>query len=299
MYLNSDFTKNVINLFGCDENKEESQLKAEVLTNELTKAGTFTLKVNRLYNTYGEDYKSMCDIPGFLWYFRLVDKGMMPILDKRFPTLEDLYKLMEDQGYTESDINRFKNLPDSTVKYIKKNMETVVKEGTASYDLECDNWCAWMGDKTQPAPLEAVTYWKNHTETNDWYITIDGYETQGTKEVLNDKTVEEVKARLDELVTERVGEPLTAQDVEPAEFDQYGGVIMNKSMKDSNDEDTFMVTDHLGNTVAVDGMEKALETATAYRKARAEFQLSFFIWRKITEPDGYFAWREENIADYL
>lgn len=183
---------------------------------------------------------------------------------------------------------------DTTFKKISKSMILQAITSKNVYDA-----VKWLYDKTQPAPLEAITYWKNHTETNDWYITIDGYETQGTKEVLDDKTVEEVKARLDELVTERVGEPLTAQDVEPAEFDQYGGVIMNKSMKDSNDEDTFMVTDHLGNTVAVDGMEKAVETATAYRKARAEFQLSFFIWRKITEPDGYFAWREENIADYL
>ena len=107
------------------------------------------------------------------------------------------------------------------------------------------------------------------------------------------------KEILDELVTERVGEPLVSEDVEPADFDEYGGVIMNKSMKDADDEDTFLVTDYQGITVAVDGKDKALSTATAYRKARAEFQLSFFIWRKITEPDGYFAWREENTADYL
>ena len=55
-------------------------------------------------------------IPNFLWFFRLVDKDLMPKLDERFPTLEDIYKLMEDEGYTESEINKFKNLPNTTVK---------------------------------------------------------------------------------------------------------------------------------------------------------------------------------------
>ena len=68
----------------------------------------------------------------FYGFGRLVDKDLMPKLDERFTTLEDIYKLMEDEGYTESEINKFKNLPNSTVKKIKKNMETVVKEGTAS-----------------------------------------------------------------------------------------------------------------------------------------------------------------------
>ena len=66
-----------------------------------------------------------------------------------------------------------------------------------------------MGDKTIEAPLDAVTFWKNHTVTNDWRITKDGY----NEEYLTDKTVEEIKSRLQELITEKVEEPLVAQNV--------------------------------------------------------------------------------------
>lgn len=293
MNINNDFIQNIINLYDCDKDKEESQLKAEDLTKEYLETIN-VLGLNILYERHGNDYKSKITIPSFLWFFRLVDKDLMPILDERFPALEDIYKLMEDEGYTESEINKFKNLPNSRVKKIKKNMETVVKEGTASYDLESTNWSAWMGDKTIEAPLEAVTYWKNHTVTNDWRITKDYDE-----EYLTDKTVEEIKSRLQELITEKVGEPLVAQNVIPADFDQHGGLIINKNMKNAEDEDTFLVTDHHGGRVAVDGIEKAITTATEYRKKRAESQLSFSIHRKITEPDGYFAWRQETYSDYL
>ena len=74
---------------------------------------------------------------------------------------------------------------------------------------------------------------------------------------------------------------------------------MNKSMKDADDEDTFMVTNYNGDSFAVDGIEKAKETAIQFRKERAGFELSYYVYRKITEPGGYFAWRQENIADYL
>ena len=298
MYLNSDFTKNVINLFGCDEDKEESQLKAEVLTNELTKAGTFTLKVNRLYNTYGEDYKSMCDIPGFLWYFRLVDEGIMPILDKRFPTLEDIYELMEDEGYTESDINRFKNLPNSTVAFIKKNMETIVKEGTASYDLDCKNWCAWMGDKTIDAPLNAVTFWNDYTVTNTWKLTHNDSEEAG--DIYEDKTEEEMKEIVSTIAKDFFGDVLESTNTIPVDFDEKGGMIFNKtSLSEGTDEDTYMVTDGYGDEHIVDGKEKATEKATELVNEKIEIQFGIKIERKITEPDGYFAWREENRADYL
>ena len=76
-------------------------------------------------------------------------------------------------------------------------------------------------------------------------------------------------------------------------------LIINTELENAEDEDTFLVTNHLGNRVAVDGMEKAITTATEYRKKRAENQLSFSIHRKITEPDGYFAWRQETYSDYL
>jgi len=297
MYLNSDFTKNAINLFGCDEGKKESQLKAEVLTNELTKAGTFTLKVNRLYNTYGEDYKSMCDIPGFLWYFRLVDEGIMPILDKRFPTLEDIYKLMEDEGYTESDINRFKNIPNSTVEYIKKNMETVVKEGTASYDVDSYNWCAWMGDRTKPAPIEAVTFWKDYTETNTWKLTHDFSEELG--DIYEDKTQEEIKEIVSTLAKNFFGDVLESTRAIPIDFDEKGGQKFTKTFADGTDEDTYKITDYYGNDHMLDGKEKAIEKATELVNEKIKLQFGMRIERKITEPDGYFAWRQENREDYL
>jgi len=298
MYMNADMMKKTLNL--CDEAHKGYEIGLKILQDK----GYLSL-----YNEHGESHAGLMTIPEWLLVYRTFVNSYWP--EDKVKELEDAYSQEDNENDVtpsfKNDTALLKQLSDVYVTTTKDRNPDLTEEEIKSKDKQWwfdENqgpygYSFWMIDKTKPAPIEAVIYWNNHTVTNDWYITIDGYETQGTKEVLNNKTVEEIKARLDELVTERVGEPLASQDVEPVDFDEYGGVIMNKSMKDADDEDTFMVTDHLGNSVAVDGMEKAIETATAYRKAKAEFQLSFFIWRKITEPGGYFAWREENIADYL
>lgn len=294
MHLTLDFFKNGIELWGCDEGKEETQLKAEDLTKKLARTMS-SLGVNILYNRHGDEYKDTMTIPQLLWLFRLVDNGIMPELDKRFPTLEDVYKLMEDESYTESEINTYKNLPSSFVEQTKKNMETVVLEGTADYSVGTTNFISWFGDRTIPVPIEIVTFYNNHTVTNDWKIE----KANNQKEYLNNKTIEEVKDRLKEILTELVGEPLVSQDVIPVDYDEKGGLMFDKNMEDADDEDTFLVANNDGAMVPVDGIEKAISTATEYRKARIGSEFAIFVSRKLTEPDGYFAWREENTADFL
>ena len=299
MYINGDFIKNVINLFGCDEGKEEKQLKAEALTNQLTGAMT-SLGLNILYERYGEDYKSIYSIPSYLWAFRLVDKGMMPILDKRYPTLEDIYKLMEDEGYTESEINKFKNVPSPFVKQAKKNMETVVREGynpDLLYAVNTKIWASWMGDKTIEAPLEAVTFWNNHTETNKWILFHDNSKEGG--DIHEDKTEEEIKELISTLSKEFIGDVLESVHAIPVDYDEKGGQKITKSLGQGNDDDTYVVTDTNGNQHILDGKEKAIEKATEIANEKLKVQFGLRIFRKITEPDGYFAWREENREDYL
>ena len=298
MYINAEMMKEALNL--CDEAYAVYKIGLKIVQDK----GYLSL-----YNEHGESHAGLMTIPEWLLVYRIFIKSYFP--EDQVKEFEDAYSEEDNLNDVKTDFKNDSALlqklaymyvsatgdrnPDLTKKELEsKDKDWWLEENSGPY-----NYSLWMADKTKPAPIEAVTHWKNHTETNDWYLTIDGYETQGTKEVLNDKTVEEVKARLDELVTERVGDPLISEDVEPTDFDEYGGMIMNKSMKDANDEDTFVVTDYQGITVAVDGKDKALSTATEYRKKRVEFQLSFFVWRKITEPDGYFAWREENISDYL
>ena len=49
----------------------------------------------------------------------------------------------------------------------------------------------------------------------------------------------------------------------------------------------------------LDGKEKAIEKATELVNEKIKHQFGMRIERKITEPDGYFAWRQENREDYL
>ena len=44
---------------------------------------------------------------------------------------------------------------------------------------------------------------------------------------------------------------------------------------------------------------EALEKSIQIRKDKIDIGFGFTVFRKITEPDGYFAWRQENRADYL
>lgn len=297
MHINNDFFENVINLFGCDEDKEETQLKAENLTGQLLK-NCDSLGINILYDRYGDEYKEHTTIPIVLWFFRLVDKGVVPILDERYPTLEDIYKLMEDEGYTESQINKFKNLPSSTVTEFKKSMQTVVEEGTADYSVDTGNFMSWFGDKTKPAPLDAVTFWNDYTVTNTWKLSHNDSKDGG--DIYEDKTEEEIKEIVSTIAKDFFGDVLESTNTIPVDFDEKGGMIFNKtSLSDGDDEDTYIVTDGYGDEHIVDGKEKATEKATELVNEKIQIQFGIKIERKITEPDGYFAWREENRADYL
>lgn len=297
MHINNDFFENVINLFGCDEDKEETQLKAENLTGQLLK-NCDSLGINILYDRYGDEYKEHTTIPIVLWFFRLVDKGVVPILDERYPTLEDIYKLMEDEGYTESQINKFKNLPSSTVTEFKKSMQTVVEEGTADYSVDTGNFMSWFGDKTKPAPLDAVTFWNDYTVTNTWKLSHNDSKDGG--DIYEDKTEEEIKEIVSTIAKDFFGDVLESTNTIPVDFDEKGGMIFNKtSLSDGDDEDTYIVTDGYGDEHIVDGKEKATEKATELVNEKIQIQFGIKIKRKITEPDGYFAWREENRADYL
>ena len=60
-----------------------------------------------------------------------------------------------------------------------------------------------------------------------------------------------------------------------------------------------MLTDGYGDEHIVDGKEKATEKATELVNEKIQIQFGIRIERKIAEPDGYFAWREENRAEYL
>lgn len=297
MHINNDFFENVINLFGCDEDKEETQLKAENLTGQLLK-NCDSLGINILYDRYGDEYKEHTTIPIVLWFFRLVDKGVVPILDERYPTLEDIYKLMEDEGYTESQINKFKNLPSSTVTEFKKSMQTVVEEGTADYSVDTGNFMSWFGDKTKPAPLDAVTFWNDYTVTNTWKLSHNDSKDGG--DIYEDKTEEEIKEIVSTIAKDFFGDVLESTNTIPVDFDEKGGMIFNKtSLSDGDDEDTYIVTDGYGDEHIVDGKEKATEKATELVNEKIQIQFGIKIERKITEPDGYFAWREENRAEYL
>ena len=297
MHINNDFFVFVINLFGCDEDKEETQLKAENLTGQLLK-NCDSLGINILYDRYGDEYKEHTTIPIVLWFFRLVDKGVVPILDERYPTLEDIYKLMEDEGYTESQINKFKNLPSSTVTEFKKSMQTVVEEGTADYSVDTGNFMSWFGDKTKPAPLDAVTFWNDYTVTNTWKLSHNDSKDGG--DIYEDKTEEEIKEIVSTIAKDFFGDVLESTNTIPVDFDEKGGMIFNKtSLSDGDDEDTYIVTDGYGDEHIVDGKEKATEKATELVNEKIQIQFGIKIERKITEPDGYFAWREENRAEYL
>lgn len=298
MYINNDFLEKGIQVFNCDGEKEESQLKSKDTFKKLLKSIT-TLGTNTLYNRHGANYKETIDIPSFLFTFRLCSKGIMPKLDERFPTLEDIYKLMEDEDYTESEINNFKNLPNSWTKEAKDSVEVLVKEGTASYDLDCKNWCKWMGDKTIDAPLDAVTFWNDYTVTNTWKLSHND-ESQDGGDIYEDKTEEEIKEIVSTIAKNFFGDVLESTNTIPVDFDEKGGIIFNKtSLSDGDDEDTYIVTDGYGDEHIVDGKEKATEKATELVNEKIQIQFGIRIERKITEPDGYFAWREENIADYL
>ena len=292
MHLNLDFIKE-IGLTEClvDNGRD--------LNDEMNKMldGLSFYGLNVLYNRYGDEYEDKVDIPTFLWIFRLCDDGIIPSLDARFPTIEDIYTLMKDEGYTESEINKFKSIPWEFLKEPTKNTESLIKEGTTTYEIGCSNWSTWMGDRTKPAPIEAVTFWKDYTETNTWKLTHDFSEELG--DIYEDKTQEEIKEIVSTLAKNFFGDVLESTRAIPIDFDEKGGQKFTKTFADGTDEDTYKITDYYGDDHMLDGKEKAIEKATELVNEKIKFQFGMRIERKITEPDGYFAWRQENREDYL
>ena len=295
MYLNADMMKESLNL--CDEAYKEYTIALKILQDK----GYLSL-----YNEHGESHAGLMTIPEWLLVYRTFINSYWP---------EDIVKQLED-AYSQEDnendvtpsfkddtalLKQLSNIyvtttkdrnPDLTEEEIKsKDKEWWFDENQGPY-----NYSLWMADKnkSEPAPTEAVTYWNNYTVTNDWKI-----ERGSAEEYFNDKTVEEVKARVIEIVDRDLGEPLVSQNVQPVDYDEKGGLIFNKNMEDADDEDTFLVGNSNGGMVPVDGMKKAISTAAEYRKVRVRNKLALFVYRKVTEPDGYFAWRAENIADFL
>lgn len=178
---------------------------------------------------------------------------------------------------------------DTTFKKISKSM---ISQAITSKNVY--NAVKWLYDKTQPAPLEAVTYWKNHIEEDDYMLIHNDIVTN-----LEDVTLNEVKAKVQELIDKEFEDPLIEAGVVPVEYDEKGGLTYSRNLSEADDDDTFMVTDSRGISNPVDGKEKALEKSIQIRKDKIDIGFGFTVFRKITEPDGYFAWRQENRADYL
>ena len=299
MHMNNDIS-NKLNIQGCDPDKEEGQRTANQNTKELILAGT-ALGVNRLYNKYGDDYKETIEMPMYLWAFRCIDTGIIPEFDEAYPDFDSIYARMKNEGWTEEEIDKVKNLPNAFIKQVKQGCETVLIEGDGFVDgkyVKPYSFFKWVVDKTKPAPVDAVTFWNDYTVTNTWKLTHNDSEEAG--DIYEDKTEEEMKEIVSTIAKDFFGDVLESTNTIPVDFDEKGGMIFNKtSLSEGTDEDTYMVTDGYGDEHIVDGKEKATEKATEFVNEKMEIQFGIRIERKITEPDGYFAWREENIADYL
>ena len=295
MYINNDIS-NKLNMQGCDPDKEEGQRTANQNTKELIEAGT-ALGVNRLYNKYGDAYKETVEMPLYLWAYRCIDTGIIPEFDEAYPDFDSIYARMKNEGWTEEEIDKVKNLPNAFKKQVKQGMETVLTEGDGFVDgkyVKPYSFFKWMLDKTQPAPLDAVTFWNDYTETNDYMLVHNDIVTN-----LKDVTLNEVKAKVQEFIDKDFADSLIEAGVVPVEYDEKGGLTYSRDLSEADDDDTFMVTDSNGISNPVDGKEKALEKSIQIRKDKINVRFGMIVFRKITEPDGYFAWREENISDYL
>ncbi len=299
MYMNNDIS-NKLNIQGCDPDRKEGHRTANQNTKELIEAAS-ALGVNRLYNKYGDDYKETCEMPLYLWAFRCMDTGIIPEFDEAYPDFDSIYERMKNEGWTEEEIDKVKNLPNTYIKQVKQGCETVFIEGDGFVDgkyVKPYPVFKWVVDKTKPAPLDAVTFWNDYTETNTWKLTHDTSEEDG--DIYEDKTEEEIKEIVSTIAKDFFGDVLESTNTIPVDFDEKGGMIFNKpSLSDGDDEDTYILTDGYGDEHIVDGKEKATEKATELVNEKIQIQFGIRIERKITEPDGYFAWREENRAEYL
>ena len=304
MYVSSDFLKD-LNIIGCDDDKEEHQVKAKDFLDKMISFAS-TTGMNILYNRFGEDYKTIIHYPLILWSLRLNEDDLhTEKFNKMFPDEESVYEEMKNNSelpWTDEEINFIKNQPDSLRELLKENNKTIFTEGDAYVDGKKTRdytFEDWLFDKTVEAPLEAVMYWKNYTVTNTWKLS-HSHESQDGGDIYEDKTEEEIKEIVSTIAKDFFGDVLESTNTIPVDFDEKGGMIINKtSLSEGTDEDTYMLTDGYGDEHIVDGKEKATEKATELVNEKIQIQFGIKIERKITEPDGYFAWREENRADYL
>lgn len=194
---------------------------------------------------------------------------------------------LENMTITETNLSKKANAT------YKKNCKSMIQKSIDEGDMISEQ-IEWLYDKTKPAPVEAVTYWKNHIEEDDYMLIHNDIVTN-----LEDVTLNEVKAKVQELIDKEFEDPLIEAGVVPVEYDEKGGLTYSRNLSEADDDDTFMVTDSRGISNPVDGKEKALEKSIQIRKDKIDIGFGFTVFRKITEPDGYFAWRQENRADYL
>ena len=302
MYISSDFLKD-LTIIRCDDDKKEYQLKAEDFLNKMIGFAS-TAGLNILYNRFGEDYKTIIHYPLFIWSLRQNENDLhSEKFNKKFPDEESVYEEMRNNlglPWTEEEINNIKNQPNSLRNQLKEGNHILFTEGDAYVDGKKTrdyNFEDWLFDNTVEAPLEAVTYWKNHTVTNSWILFHDNSKDGG--DLHEDKTEEEIKEIISTLSKEFIGDVLKSAHAIPVDYDEKGGQKILKSLEEGTDEDTYEITDVEGKQYILDGKEKAIEKATEIANEKVKVQFGLQVLRKITEPDGYFAWREENRADYL
>jgi len=189
-----------------------------------------------------------------------------------------------DEGVPEQYAEKFKDTTDEEKEDLYKEHQQI-------------SILRWLIDKTIPAPKEAVEYWNEHTEDNDWTFQVG---PDGDIENISDMTKDEMKEKVNTLIVSKIGTYEETTAMSPVKYDSKGGVLQDTELEDAEDDDTFHLTNYLGNTYAFDGKEKALEKAKEMWIEKAKFQIAeIYIHRKISEPDGYFYWREQSIDDYL
>ena len=217
----------------------------------------------------------------------------------------EFMKAMADKGVTEDFIAEelFRIYPE----YIKE-LVTTKYEDITDEQIKRDHeliWGSqnhtrtirWFFDKTIPGTKKVVEYWNEHFEDNDWTFKTNIDEEP---EIISNMTKDEMKQKVYNYIASKIGTYEEATDMEPVKYDSRGGVIQDSSLEDAKDDDTFHLTNYLGEVYAFDGREKSLEKAKEMWKEMVNFQaIDVYIQRKISEPDGYFYWREENLEDYL
>lgn len=219
----------------------------------------------------------------------------------------EFMKAMADKGVTEDFIAEeiFATYPEDLKELVTTKDEDIIDEETKrkhsivwkNGGMNHTRTIRWFYYKTMPAPKEGVEYWNEHFEDNDWTFKTNIDEEP---EIVSNMTKDEMKQKVYNYIASKIGTYEEATDMEPVKYDSRGGVIQDSSLEDAKDDDTFHLTNYLGEVYAFDGREKSLEKAKEMWKEMVNFRaIDVYIQRKISEPDGYFYWREENLEDYL